>query len=69
MAKAQTTTTEAADAPVAISLDEFCIRLSRTEPRVELISGFHHTEELAGRVRDIAASYQDRFNKFMKKPM
>ncbi len=63
----------ASDAPdladKAIPLDEFCIRLSKTEPRVELISGFHHTEQAAGRGRDLPAAYQDRFNKFMKKPV
>lgn len=52
----------------ALTLDEFCQQLSKTDRRVALIGGFHSTEKRAGRIKDTAAAYQARFADFIKKP-
>lgn len=47
-----------------VTLDNFCVELSQTDKRVELIGGFHYTERLAGRYRDVASAYRLRFQAF-----
>lgn len=49
----------------SLTLDEFCIRLSRTDKRVELLAAFAHTEKAAGRTKDVESAYAARFNKFI----
>lgn len=56
-----------ANADQELTLDEFCIRLSGTDRRVELIGGFHHSQTAAGVIKasqtDFAASYEEFINK------
>lgn len=61
---------QAAPAPKSepLSLNEFCIRLSTTDKRVELIGGFEHSERVAGRVADTAENYAERYTKFLNQP-
>lgn len=58
-----------APAPVpTVPLDEWCRDISRTDKRVELIAGFHHTERAAGRVGDTAAAFASRYAAFATAP-
>lgn len=61
-----------AQAPAAgdfpLSLNEFCQRLSVEDKRVELISAFHHVEELAGRTQDTDGNFRVRFEAFANQP-
>jgi hypothetical protein len=67
---------EKADAPIekeapteeALTLDEFCTRLSKTDRRVELIGGFHFDERRAERFKDTESAYRSRFEAFANKP-
>ena len=52
-----------------LSLDEFCIRLSKTDKRVELIGGFRYTEIAAGSVKDSESGFKARFDAFAIKPV
>lgn len=47
-----------------LTLNEFCIRLSVEDKRVELIGGFEHTERVAGRLSDTYENYSERYKKF-----
>lgn len=51
-----------------LSLNEFCIRLSTKDKRVELIGGFEHSERVAGRLSDTAEAYAERYGKFLNQP-
>lgn len=51
-----------------LTLDEFCQQLSKSDRRVALIGGFHAVEKNAGRVKDFAAAYHGRFEKFINAP-
>ena len=67
----KTTKTEApagAEDP-ALSISDFCIRLSETVSRPELIGAFAHVEQKARRVSDTAVNYRDRFDAFINKPV
>lgn len=58
-----------AAAPVGqVTLNEFCIRLSKKEKRVELIGGFEFEERNAKRLKDTEENYSARFQDFIKKP-
>ena len=75
---AKTDNPVAADIPVAapvveqtdfpMGLEEFCIRLSQTDKRVELLSAFHYTETLAGNVQDTSKAYTQRYTAFTNRP-
>ena len=69
----KTTKPEAAVQPAAVepalSILDFCTRLSETVIRPELIGAFAHVEQKAGRVSDSAANYRDRFDAFINKPV
>lgn len=82
MAKTKEETTEvAAEAPAEVApavaelkefpqtLDEFCRRLSLTEPRYMLIGGFHHTEQAAGRLKDVPSAYTKRYSEYLTTPI
>lgn len=56
------------EAPAVISLTEFCIRLSETEKRVELIGGFEADERRNGRRNDSAEAFAVRFSEFVSRP-
>lgn len=64
-APAEAPVTESTDTPPAkVSLKRFCMDLSLTDKRVELIGGFHHTEKASGRLLDTPAAYAFRFADF-----
>jgi hypothetical protein len=52
----------------ALSLNEFCIRLSTTDKRVELIGAFEHAERVSGRMSDTFANFTARYTKFLTQP-
>lgn len=52
----------------AITLGEFCTRLSATDRRVEMIGAFHHVEKKAGRIKDTEESFRSRFDAFVNQP-
>ncbi len=51
-----------------LSLNEFCTRLSGTETRVELISGFEHDERTSGRLKDTEEAFAGRYQAFINRP-
>lgn len=55
--------------PVEVTLDEFCVRLSNTDKRVALISGFHYTEKVAGHLKDFEPNYKARYATFITQPV
>jgi hypothetical protein len=59
---------EQGEAEIPLTLDEFCIRLSASDARVELIGGFHHTEAVAGRSKDVESAFRARFDEFVNQP-
>lgn len=60
----------AADAAsTSVTLDEFCMRLSRADRRVELIGAFHSQEKRHRRSKDSEAAYSERFTAFVNKPV
>lgn len=60
----------AADAApdIALTLDEFCTRLSARDRRVELIGAFASTERRAGVVKDVESAFAARFAAFCTAP-
>jgi hypothetical protein len=53
---------------IPLSLDEFCLRLSAADSRVELIGAFHSVEAKAGKSKDVESAYSARFNAFINQP-
>lgn len=51
-----------------LTLDEFCSQQSKSDKRVALIGGFYASEKAGGRVKDTAAAFQARYEKFIKQP-
>jgi hypothetical protein len=64
----KTAATAAGETAIPLSLHDFCIRLSETEKRVELIAGFEADERSNGRKKDTAANFAVRFQAFLSKP-
>jgi hypothetical protein len=62
-------TGEPVPASAPISLKEFCIGLSASEKRVELIAGFHADEIRAEHFFDVASAYRARFAAFAIRPV
>jgi hypothetical protein len=58
-----------APAPEQVTLEEFCMRLSNVDKRVELIGGFEHSEKAAGHTKDAESEFQARFTAFVNKPV
>lgn len=54
---------------VELTLDEFCMRLSNKDRRVEMIGGFHAHEKAAGRVKGGESDFQQRYDDFINKPV
>lgn len=54
---------------IAVSLDEFCTRLSSTVNRPELIGAFAFTERTAGHLRDTTELFTARYEAFINKPV
>lgn len=70
MAKAtHTPASEQVAESVPLTLQEFCIRLSADDRRVELIGAFEATERRAGRQKDTAEAYAARYKAFINKPV
>ena len=72
MSKTANTAGQAAEpvAPqVSLTLSEFCLRLSESVRRPELISGFEYVERRAGRLKDTHEAFQGRFEQFVKTPV
>lgn len=72
MAKNTPTEEPAAEQPaspaVQLTLNEFCMRLSEKEKRVELIGAFNFDESKAKRLKDTFEEYSKRYQDFIKKP-
>ena len=69
MAKAAPTEQVGEEVPVvALSLVEFCTRLSETVKRPELIGAFEHVERRAGRTSATEAEFRRRFDAFLNAP-
>lgn len=51
-----------------LTLQEFCMRLSSIDKRVELIGGFEHSERVAGRAKDVESAYRQRYTAFINRP-
>lgn len=57
-----------AEDPV-LSISDFCVRLSESVSKPELIGAFAHVEQKAQRTSDTQASYRKRFDAFINKPV
>lgn len=57
------------EAEPALSITDFCTRLSETVSRPELIGAFAHVEQKAQRLSDTAANYRTRYDAFINKPV
>lgn len=69
MAKATTNEQVDAEEPVvAVSLTEFCTRLSASVKRPELIGAFHSVEKSAGRISATDAEFRRRYDAFCNAP-
>lgn len=55
--------------PQTITIAEFCMRLSESLRKPELIGAFHSVEVAAGVQRDTAAAFEARFTEFVNKPV
>lgn len=70
MANSNAAAAEVASAPaIEVTLEEFCVRLSLSVKKPELLGGFHHTEKAAGHVKDTEANYKSRFAVYVNKPV
>ncbi|NCA72072.1 MAG: hypothetical protein EOM91_18735 [Sphingobacteriia bacterium] len=61
---AQTAEPTSDSASAAVTLDEFCARLSERVRKIPLISGFAADCRAAGHLRDTEAAYQAAFDAF-----
>jgi hypothetical protein len=57
-----------APAEFPITIEEFCIRLSKGAAQPELIGAFHNVEVRAGRLRDKQSAYAARWTAFPTQP-
>ena len=68
MANEEVVPTKASPTPVAmISLNEFCVDLSRRQP-AEMVGAFHYTQRAANVTHNTQAAYQASFEKFATTP-
>lgn len=69
--EAQSTPVPVGEAPAVeqVTLDEFCLRLSASVRRPELINGFYFVEKKAGCIKDHESSFRARFDAFVNKPV
>jgi hypothetical protein len=65
----QVPSTADAAASEPLTLDEFCMRFSQVDRRVELIGAFHYVEKSAGRQKDTEEAYRARFDAFVNAPV
>lgn len=57
------------DTVAAVPLREFCLQLSITDKRVEMIAGFHSDEVREDRLIDQPSAYQERYAAFASRPV
>lgn len=64
------TETKVADkvAPVVLTLQEFCTRLSESDRRVNLIGAFEFNERSTSKLHDTEDAYRARYNAFLNRP-
>lgn len=55
-------------ASLPLTLNDFCLRLSESVLRPELIGAFEFHERTAGRLKATAEEFQARFDEFTNKP-
>lgn len=67
MAKTETPAPQPDEFP--LGLDEFCIRLSSADNRIELIAAFNAVEKQADRLIDNPSAYAARFLAFASAPV
>lgn len=67
--KSESPKSAATPAPVALTITEFCARLSESVRRPEIIGAFHAVEKRAGRVKDTEANFRARFDTFVNTPV
>ena len=60
--------TQQVETEIALTLHDFCTRLSTTESRVELISGFESEERRKNRLKDTQSAFDGRFKAFINRP-
>ncbi len=51
-----------------ITLQEFCMRASQTDKRVELLAGFEHSQRVAGVVKAPEVVFAARYVAFANQP-
>jgi hypothetical protein len=51
-----------------ITIDEFCLRRSHSDKRVELLGAFHHMERNYGHIKDTETAYLARYADFANQP-
>lgn len=58
-----------AEPSVSLSLTEFCVRLSETVRRPELIGAFESVEKASGRSKATEPEFRARYDAFVNKPI
>lgn len=54
---------------ISLSLTDFCIRLSESVRRPEMIGAFEAVERRAGRVKASESEFRSRYDAFVNKPV
>lgn len=60
---------QAADQPQELTVDEFCMRRSVSDRRVELLAAFHQNEIRNQRHKDVESAYAARLDTFASQPV
>jgi hypothetical protein len=63
--------TPAPPAPTSfdLTLEEFCMRLSGADNRVEMVAGFHADERAKGVIKDSSENFEARYADFQVRPV
>ena len=68
----ETTAADAAqdqEAEIELTLQEYCLRKSRSDRRVEMIGAFHHKETAQGTIKAMTSEFEARFDAFVNQPV
>ncbi len=65
----KTAPAEPVDTSVPLTLDEFCVRLSKSDKRVELIGGFHADAKKRGQHKDFDVGFLRAFEAYASRPV
>lgn len=68
MAAKQDAPTPVADNSIELTLHDFCLRLSESVKKPELIGAFSASQTRAGVVKDTEAAFRKAFDKFINAP-